>query len=272
MNFYGASGTWRLADVEFRPGRGFLKRFAYTGVPSAIASLYEQAVADGLSAVIDYDAQGGYAGLHVDVWTATNTDTNEPTTEDEPLSDVFELVGNDLEKSIWEHPKTLAEFEAWPLGLQDPSIGPFKGTVERYVRGEIESLEDELATLVNALNRPQILDLAYELAGLLGAGTEAWNVSQYVLRRTRELTLKGRDALPSASYLNQVNTGIGKVWSIAAMVDAEDVPAPVAALLPPEGVWLKRTPTFTGSGSRWTLQQEYWHADKYSTFLYEEEA
>jgi len=256
MEFYGTNATGEVRGYSWNPRTGYQQIVVYTGTPDALEAISSSAISNGYSVRYVPDSQGGYSSLEVTYGAA---ETQDPAV---PLSDEWSLEGNDLEKSIFEHPNALAEFEQWPFGLSDPSIAPFRSTVERYVRGEIESLEDELATLINALKRPQILDLAHEMAAILGMGVESFTVSQYVLRRTRIVT--------STTDIKPVVTNTGKVYSQAAMESEEGgIPATLKFNLP-DGVWLKRTPTVTQYGAdKWQIVQEYWHADRFLTWLYE---
>jgi len=76
--------------------------------------------------------------------------------------------------------------------------------------------------------------------------------------------------ITSNSTIQPVLTNVGKVYSTAALQSAENIPGTIKFSLP-DGYWLKRTPTVDQYGTdKWQITQEYWHADSYSTFLYEE--
>ncbi len=158
----------------------------------------------------------------------------------------WELLGNEIHKDLYEHPRSL-------------QIG-----------------EANLRTIRNAIADPQP-DTAPTLAGdaltlytLLLKGTNAFLTSQYVLRRTQ---------IVSSRYQVRVAFNqIDYVWTTAQIVNVE---APPAALLfsiieipiPASQAgyqwgWLKKSPTVQqASGNRFQITQEWW-LEQWSTYVY----
>jgi len=247
MDFYGTTVTGEARGYTWNPRTGYQQVVVYTGTPAELETLSANAISNGYSVRYVPDQQGGYSSLEVTYGAA---ETQDPAV---PLSDEWSLIGNDLEKSIFEHPSVTSEQETW-----EPSEKVnFKAAIEAALRGDGTTAADLLDPL--PAGSVQLADSLYDE---LAKGVEAYTVSQFVLRHTVVIT--------SNSTIQPVLTNVGKVYSTAALQSAENIPGTIKFSLP-DGYWLKRTPTVDQYGTdKWQITQEYWHADSYSTFLYEE--
>lgn len=181
----------------------------------------------------------------------TTLAVQEDATDTTILADLWELDGNDLEKSIWELPKVKEQMEAI-TDLTDRAT--VRNDIEAIVRGEVEYSWSDASSFSR--------DVYDGLIKSLIAGVEAFPVSTYVLRRT--ITLPSNTALaPAFQYSNQI-------FTTASLVGYETtIPANLTSALP-VGYWQKKTPTAAQqSDGRWVYRVEYWWAAEFDEFLYE---
>lgn len=165
----------------------------------------------------------------------------------------WELDGNDLEKSLWSHPKMLARTRLYSVAQM------------AALRLHLEEILDGTATgpfvdPIDAANTD-----AEELVYLMSTGVEAFTVSQYVLRKT-EIVREGTSL--SASHSN-----VNKVFDYTALTTAEPSLADydlVASADLTALVWLKRTPDVRPTqNSLYEIITEYWGAEEWDTLIYE---
>ena len=181
----------------------------------------------------------------------TTLAVQEDATDTTVLADLWELDGNDLEKSIWELPKVKQQMEAI-TDLTDRAT--VRNDIEGIVRGEVEYSWSDASSFSR--------DVYDGLIKSLIAGVEAFPVSTYVLRRT--ITLPSNTALaPAFQYSNQI-------FTTASLVGYETtIPSNLRSALP-VGYWQKKTPTAAQqSDGRWVYRVEYWWAAEFDEFLYE---
>lgn len=181
----------------------------------------------------------------------TTLAVQEDATDTTILADLWELDGNDLEKSIWELPKVKEQMEAI-TDLTDRAT--VRNDIEAIVRGEVEYSWSDASSFSR--------DVYDGLIKSLIAGVEAFPVSTYVLRRT--ITLPSNTALaPAFQYSNQI-------FTTASLVGYETtIPANLRTALP-VGYWQKKTPTAAQQNDgRWVYRVEYWWAAEFDEFLYE---
>jgi hypothetical protein len=245
--YYGSTVTGEVRGYSWNPRTGYQQVVLYTGTQSELDSIASVAKANNYSHRYVPDASGGYSTLEVTYGAA---ETQDPT---EALADEWSLLGNDLEKSIFEHPSVTSEQDGW---TSEQKLN-FKSAVEAASRGDSATTVDMLEELPDGA--VQLAESVYEE---LAKGVEAFPVSQYVLRRSITIA--------SNSTLQPALDNVGKVYSTSGLSASEGVPATLKFSLP-DGFWLKRTPSVEPSGvDKWVITQEYWHADEYSTFLYGE--
>lgn len=265
MEYYGETITGEVRGYSYNPRTGWQQIVVYTGTPSQIEIVSANAISNGYSVRYVPDSNGTYATLEVTYGAA---ETQDPAV---PLSDEWSLVGNDLEKSIFEHPNLLARQDGW--SSDDKLI--FRTIAEANARGDGQSFIEQLADL--EVRQDGAVVLLEEIKDELAKGVEAFTVSQFVLRHTTVIT--------SNSTIKPNNSNVGKVFKTGSPSplknwQGSDVEAPditsdgitipdTIKFTMPDGYWLKRTPSVEQYGTdKWQVTQEYWHADTYSTFLY----
>ncbi len=181
----------------------------------------------------------------------TTLAVQEDATETTVLADLWELDGNDLEKSIWELPKVKTEINKTTDLTERSAI---RYNIEQFVRGE----GTEGATTPANFD-PEVYTA---LLKSLISGVESFPVSTYVLRRT--ITLPANTALaPAFDYSNQI-------FTTTTLLNYETtIPGNLKNTLP-AGYWQKKTPTAAQqSDGRWVYRVEYWWAEEFDEFLYE---
>lgn len=269
MKFYGHADANELASVRsWHPRTGWSITRRWTGNPAALDTIQAQLLADGVPIDRDPGERGGFGRIS----GTFGADTDQP--EDQPLSDNWSLVGNDLEKTLWELPQVVAETSKIPGDdtTKIQRLARLKADIDALVRGqttttgdtgeEIDLTVDQLMLVVAALGMSTTVFLG--LMKSMAAGVESWSVSQFVLRNVRVL------AKNFGSSLKPNYDNVGKVLTTATLKQQEQVPS----VLPfdiPEGVWLKRTPTADyESADKTVVTREFWHADSYDKFVYGE--
>ena len=241
MTQLGAPGlTEQPTDREFVPQQGWQTIREWHGSQTAVDGFLSQLIQSGYR-IRRFRVDGSTYGVSAEIPDAQ--DGAAPS--DDPANDqtvTWELVGNDLNKDIFDHPN----YE----GLSD---------VEKIVLDELRRTRNfENANLVT-INPGSTGD---KFKQLIEIGTESFPVSQYVLRRTGtvSITWNGQFAM----------TNVGKVYaSTSDLETAESVPAGLKFILP-TGEWLKRTPSVRQErDGRWNITNEFWHADSWADVLYD---
>lgn len=249
MQFYGQTITGESRGYAWNPRAGYSQVVLYTGTPSELEAIALIAKNNNYTHRYLPDAQGSYSTLEVTYGAA---ETQDPA---EPLSDEWSLVGNDLEKSIFEHPSVTSQQEGW--SVQEKL--DFKAISEASARGNADSVTEIRERLIES-KKTAASDLLDKVATELAKGVEAFPVSQYVLRRNQVIT--------NNSSIKPTLDNVGKVYTTSAVKNSYGIPDTIKFSLP-EGFWLKRTPTVEPTGQdKYIITQEFWHADEYSVFLY----
>lgn len=250
-----------------RTGPALVRRFR--GERMAVEALATTHRSAGARTEVTPDEGGTWATLLANY----ATDPSAPT--DVPLTDIWEMDGNDLEKTLWEHPKIVAELAKArddSYGIASNKLHRIKAEVEALMSGETETTDDDGQTynltpehivglhVVN-LGPGMRTDVWYKFLEALGRGVESWTISQYVLRHTT--VIGGR------SRIRPALDNVGKVFTTGRLKGAEAIPSTLMFDLP-EGYWLKRTPSVRQTApDKWTITQEWWHADAYDGFVYD---
>jgi hypothetical protein len=203
-------------------------------------------------------------GKSVLVATATGPDNGQP----EVTTDTWQIVANEIQKSLFEHPKSMA-IEAAASG----SLGRIRKNLERY------NNEEELV----ALSGPAIAAGGTILFDLLKLGTTHYPIGQYVIRHTTNV---------SDSYaVNVADTNVGKIYTTAQLVGSptaeltnpnnwvfpipprlvyklQNIPAPAAATGFTWG-WRKLPSTEgTAANGRIDINTEYWLEQWSTNYIY----
>jgi hypothetical protein len=268
--FHGITGLVELPSIvnwDPRAGDTLQRRYRGTRAECEFGAVSLRALKTRYS--IEQPEVGGYAVLNV---FASVDDDADPSV---PLSSEWELVGEDLEKSIWVHPKWIAIAAKLRVGKDGESwwVAYFRSQIETLARGEATFTDREGVEF--DLSRASIISDVDAIAGLTTAeernlgqliddlcdGVESWPISRYVLRNSK---IVAANTTIKLSY-----TGVGKMYTTAKLSRTEDIDQVILGTLP-TGYWLKRTPTLRVSGSaKYQMTQEWWHADDYSKFLYD---
>lgn len=271
-------GVGNLGPVELPSSRSYDVRTGWTVVRrfrgqadqiQALALVHKRA---GARIEVSPDEDGQW-------WTLLSTyGADDSDAVDGTLSDTWTLTGNDLEKSIWEHPMITKVSHADVDPTSEDAVAKagywrdFHASVNAFVEGKRE-IETDNGSLVKLSMKGLIASGALltlpkstvvRLVACLLRGVESWPVSQWVLRHN---VVVGPESRVRPSLAN-----IGRIFTTAQLRLAERVPVLPKALHfdLPAGVWLKRTPSMEQSGiGKWTITQEWWHADSYDPFVYE---
>lgn len=251
---------------------GYTTTYIHEGTASALADLKSNYEQQGCK--VSYESIGeanDYYRLTV-TFSAAEPSAVSPEEATTELSDEWTLEGNMLEKSIWTHPTLTAQLDL----VIDRKIrtGLIK-TLKRFADGDADTLDeyDTVAAILDDVNAIQfnvgysaLTTTVFEsLMDELLKGVDAYEVSQWVLKRTIEL--------PPAcvTVINDAYTG--RIFSTAGLAAFEALPASglrfSLSSIAPTGYWLKRCPTanFKRNGNT-TISYEYWHADSWSYFIY----
>lgn len=226
------------ANLVYTPNVGTQWTLIFEGTPSACTTAYAL-VSPFFKKELD-STRGAVYRLIV----TTPDDPN--ATGHEVLSTQFELLPNQLQKDIWEHPKALA------LSQSD------RAAVKKAVKaGTSSGLGGNALTLCNML--------------LEGNGSRSFQKSQYAFKVTQVV---------ASNYVVKVSfTNVEKIYTTTQLkneiqmpstylisIDAIDQPAAPAGYMTG---WLKQAPSVTNSaGNRISIVNEYW-LQTWSTWLYD---
>lgn len=167
------------------------------------------------------------------------------------LADLWEIDGNDLEKSIWELPAVKTQMER-TTDLEERAR--IRYNIEQFVKGEATDGATTPANFDSSVYTALIKSLL--------SGVESFPVSTYVLRRTI--------TVPAGTTLSPVFTNSNRIYTTAALLAFETtIPSNLRSDLP-GGFWQKKTPTAgQQSDGRWQYRVEYWYAEDFDEFIYE---
>jgi len=267
MNYRGQSGPVEIPSLRsWDPRTGWTITRRWRGTPSTVAVLEAQLRTAGLRTSLEPSEDNAYATLSAQY----GAEESQPPTE--PLSDTWALVGNDLEKSLWNHPRILAELLRIPDADLDKQqeIALVRAEVDALIRaeqevthadGSIYTLTIQHILLVHIANLGLDAQVFRGLISALVRGEEAFTVSQWVLRHTL--------VIAANSSIKPSLANVGRVYPTDQLRAVEAIPNTIRFDLP-LGVWLKRTPTIEQtSADKWTITQEFWHAEQYDPFIYQ---
>lgn len=237
----GAPGlTEQPPEKEYIPNRGWETVRIWYGTEQACYGFASQLIQTGYRIRISRVENLTY-GIEARIPDAQDGAT-PPNNPDDQQVVTWELVGNDLNKSLFDHD----DFESIPLEDDKQTL--------RDLRDGRKSFTSDFATLLTGT--------AAQFRDLLAKGVQGFTVSQYVLRRTGTVPLdwNGQFAM----------TNVGKVYTSTSQLETEEsVPATLNFVMP-SGQWLKRTPSIRQQrDGRWTINNEWWHADEWSDLLYD---
>jgi hypothetical protein len=253
--------------ANWDPRSGWKLSRRWRGLVAPVLQLREQLRSLGVSVQYELEENCSYATVEA----TYGAEDGQPA--DQPLSDQWTLAGNDLEKSLWELPAVRAEFNKIPEDDSKPrALAVIRKNVESLASGEL-TVVDEFGVEATGTDATSVFLLMIAQLGLdptvfsklvssRAAGVESYTVSQWVLRRTT--------IIASNSTIKPSLSNIGKLLTTSYLTQIEEIPTTIRFDLPPNGYWLKRTPTFEQTAAdKWQITQEWWHADDYDKFIYQ---
>lgn len=252
--FYGSNVTELPTDYGFDPRSGIYSIRKWRGTPAAVSLQADAAKLLGLKYDVTPDRdEGGYNTIRV--WYGA-IETQNP---DEPLSDLWSLDGNQIDKSLWN----IAKVKDTLANLSVSDVSKVKKDVEDVVSGEADFTADDI---LNGLPLTVDKKIISDLISALCRGEESKPISQYVLRRVR--------TVPFNTNIKPNYTGVNKIITTASLKAAGD---PGAKSIPgtllfelPEGFWAKQTPTVRQvTSTTWEITEEWWFAERYDPFVWD---
>lgn len=248
ISYAGIPGIHEVeSGVRYTPGTGRVLVRRFTGHPDDIRGL--QGILERLGTPYTIPAQAG--GFHT-------IDVEEPQSRS-PVAELditWDLVGNDLEKDIYQHESLLT------AGASASAIGTL-----RRVTAEYDSGETTYAASVNQLTAEEVADgiaagTLSDLFLLHAAQVQSFSDSAWVVRRTARLGPR----FPAQTTILNVRAVYETSGDFASF---ELIPATRKWVLP-AGQWLKRTPNYQQqTNGNTTYTQEWWWAKEWSVTLYE---
>lgn len=246
MPIYGDSGFLEQPEQrqwDYSSGAMIVRR--WEGPTSALATFISGSLPGGWHRFeIDDDSELATITVY---YAVSGTDGVGSDSGDGLVGRWWELDGNDLEKSLWEHPKVRAVTDGYtPTEISE-------------VRAHYQTMLDGTATTSWANADVQA---AMER---MARGIEAFTVSQYVLRKT-EVVREGTSLAASHDNVN-------KIFDYTALTTAETslagydlvASADLTALS-----WLKRTPDVRPTqNGLYEIVTEYWGAESWDSWIYE---
>jgi hypothetical protein len=265
--YYGDDGAALPTEKSWDPYYGWHAFLKERGTPTYIAGLQAALQAAYTPFTVTAPDESGYQTITIEAGVdGAETDAS-----------LWELDGNDLEKTLWSHPKVITELDKVAWGT-DPTtkvlkMANLRNAIESLVRGETNYTDssgavvvitmDAIHAILTALSASITQSVFDDMIISMCRGAEVWPIGQYVLRHT---LIIARSSATTIAY-----TDVGKMFSSANLVLWEtDIPTSILASIP-AGYWLKRTPTLKQINSlKLSLVQEWWHSDDYDSFLYED--
>jgi len=249
MSFHGANLEQLRDSRSWDPREGWSIDRPWRGSPAAIDVKIAALVAAGIRLTHEADDQAGYERVTAHLGA-------EDTQDDEvELTDQWTLVGNDIEKDLWLHPKVTAIFAAFLDGSGFPTsqYAELKQDFQDVISGD--KALDDLAWWAGAST-----DTKKFMRALL-RGEESYTVSQFVLRNVKVV---------AANYsLKPSYSRVGKVMSGTTLDTVYTPPATIKFNLP-DGFWMERTPTVEQvAPDKYSITREWWNFDEYDDFIYE---
>jgi O6-methylguanine-DNA--protein-cysteine methyltransferase len=194
-----------------------------------------------------------YGCIWIDTRGAPETDASIPY--------FWELAGNMIDKSVFDHPKfysgqAVDEGASPPIYMTFAQVTDVKQAIQDNLTGT--PLSAKIATWTT-----KQVQLWSEIIN----GRETYQVSSYALRINRTF---------SSLYENTVSTAnVGKLYTYAQIqAEASTVASPISnavnANVPASGYWLKQAPVLSElSNRKLQMNQEWWWSDSYSQVLYD---
>lgn len=247
FDFSGLPGIHEVAaGVRYAPGTGRVRVRRFEGAPDEVRGLQNALERQGVPYSIP-SSDGPFLSIEIEEAQSRN-----PTTE---LDITWDLVGNDLEKDIYQHES-----------LKDAGANPKAIGFLRWATGTYDSGEQTFTEVLAQLTAQEVTDglPAGTLSDLFlshAAQVQSYSTSAWVVRRTAKLGPR----FPAQTAIFNVRKVYETSFDFAAY---ELIPASRKWVLP-SGQWLKRTPNYQQQGNGVsTYTQEWWWANEWSVALY----
>lgn len=270
-------------ELSYTRERGWAAVYRAEGRLAEIRTKANEKIAEGFSNVRMASKSGGDMYVLTAESGAVDPATGLPTTDpDSLITSVWNILGNELEKDLWEKPEIKYIMDAVKAqgGTTSGAHGCviLRGAVDSYLRGNTTySYKDYLgADFTINLTLDEILLLATQLTELapgdvtpfnvsnlssliesLAKGVEKFPVSQWVLEHTQ--------TGPVTSSLRGVTDNTNRVHTRDYMQNVQQVPTNKLSALP-DGVYLKKTPSVMTEGDKLTVKTQWWWAETWDTF------
>lgn len=234
-------------EREWDPRLGQTTVRTWRGAPPLIEAMESQLKAAGRWHALRRDPESGYMRLSIRIG-GEESETAE-------LADQWELLGNDLEKDIWQHRNVAEIMKDFVNDDGSPSDQYFEIKDEIIKLAEREVKPADVAWWEGASLRTKLF------VRVLTRGVTAFPESQFVLRNTKVVG-SGYSLKPTYERVNKILT--------TEQVKQHYSPPDILKFALPEGFWLERTPKVTqAAADRWQIIREWWHAEEYEPFIHE---
>lgn len=245
MSVHGSSAFLEQAPRwGWRQNGGAFKERAWEGPASGLTSFLSASLPQGYS---EYSVEDeGDLVIVRAVYTADIPERIGNPSDDGLLDRSWELEGDDLEMSLWGHPKIIAA----TAGDTTSEAVALRVLVDKLLTGEVTEI-------------PGTTDLD-ELVKRLANGTESYLESRFVLRKV-ETVRKNSSIRPSF-------TNVNRVFTYAALLSSEPSLS-YENLIQASGLtslsWLKGTPRVRPTqDGLWQVEQEYKGAQQWDSWIY----
>lgn len=262
IRIFGPTPLLVSVKMERDPVRGFSTIYTYEGDYRSIYGLARQVRANQRYSIDDTDKP-------LFRLTLQSPDAGVQETASDYVRQ-FELLGNDVELSIYDHPTSRslgdAVLTAVKIGVK---------TVEDANTADAAAAVTTQTSAIRAVAGATNADSAESLFKLLLKGTTSFVSSQYVLRRTQTvnspvqvlINYAGIDRIHDSASVIQLELMQPNQLTIPIYFAITSIEVPTAQTGYAWG-WLKKSPTVNAaSNGKYTIAQEYWLA-QWSTYLY----
>lgn len=264
-------------ELVYTRERGWSAIYRASGRLAEIRTEANTKIAAGWSPVRIATKTGG--DMHTLTAESSTIDptTGQPATNpDSLITSVWNILGNELEKDLWEKPVIQTIIESIqttggdPIGYHNAIV--FRQLVDSYLRGTTTAtyktgtgadatIELTVASIIELVNEwtPASIETQpiRDLLAALSSGVEKFPVSQYVLEHIQ--------TGPATSSLRGVTANTNRVHTRSYMANVQQVPSNKLDEIP-DGVYLKKTPTVITEGDKLTVRTQWWWAESWNRF------
>jgi hypothetical protein len=248
--YFGVNDFTELpGEFQFDPRTGVKITQRFRGTPGPMAALV-QGFRNSKSRYMQTQAPNGghwYAEAYL------GAEATQPANQ--PLADLWDLDGNDIERTLWSHPKTqsmMASF--YKNGAPSPTGIKFANNLQAVIDGTL--------SIDNFPFYPTDPTYVLPFLDAMLNGQDAYYSSEWVLRRRLVIGLNST-IRPSQANINKV---FPTTESLQTLEEVPNLPFDL-----PEGMWLKKSPHFQQiDADKWQILQEWWWGLEYSEYSYDQ--